>query len=458
MHRTIPLLLLATLLTGAATEVSSQVVVTTRERSGLAITVSQGFGMIRDTRRVGGGTGELVWTDVARSIDPGTVLLLSGERPVDVAGLTYESDPGPYGLLGEGDRVTLVSPTGERIEATVASPMGLIYRAGDRLILEWKGHVEVPDPQGIRDPAPTIRWELAEPFAGGALTAAYLAGGLTWSADYVAIVGEDESMTLDGNVTIHNSTGTALPDATVQLVAGVVRRAGGVDPRMARAMEARGEALQMAGAPDIAREAIGEYHLYTVDAPVTLAREGTTQLGLFDAPRVPFERTLVLEGMEWRYQGRQSTPPPEHPEIRLRFRNERSAGLGEPLPAGVIHVYGRDAREALQFLGDGTIPHTPSGEEVRIAIGQAFDVTARRTQTDWRRLDERTEESAWSIELSNGGDRPRAVVIHETFPGEWTILAESRPHERVDARTARWTIEVPAGGSTALTYRVRVAY
>jgi hypothetical protein len=413
--------------------------------------------MIRDSRRVGAGAGEIVWTDVARTLDPGTLLLLSGERPVDIARLTYESDPGPFGLLGEGDRVILVSPTGERIEATAASPTAGIYRAGDRLILEWKGHLEVPDPDRLLDPAPTIRWELTAPFGGGALTAAYLAGGLTWSANYVAIVGEDDPLALDGNVTIQNFTGTALPDASVQLVAGVVRRSAGMEPRVAmRAME-RAEALGVGG-PDIARESMGDYHLYTIDAPVTLAREGTTQIGLFDAPRVPFERTLVLEGQEWRYQGRQSTLPPEHPEIRLRFENERAGGLGEPLPAGVIHVYGRDSRGALQFLGDGTIPHTPAGEEVRIAIGESFDVTARRTQTDHRRLDERTEESAWRIEVRNGGNRPRAVTIHESFPGEWTILEESRPHERIDARTARWTIEVPAAGTTALTYRVRVAY
>jgi hypothetical protein len=50
------------------------------------------------------------------------------------------------------------------------------------------------------------------------------------------------------------------------------------------------------------------------------------------------------------------------------------------------------------------------------------------------------------------------VEVVEAFPGEWTILEESRPHERVDARTARWEVAVPAGGSATLTYRVRVAY
>jgi hypothetical protein len=438
-----------------APSLPAQVVVTPRDRTALEVTVYQGFGMIRDTRRVEAGAREIAWTHVARSLDAGTALLLSDARRVDVAGMRFEPELGPYGLLAEGDRVILVSPTGERIEATVASPMGLIYRSGDRLILEWKGHVEVPDPAGVLDPAPTLRWDLAAPFGGGSLTTAYLAGGLTWSADYVAVLEDDDRMALDGNATVQNSAGIAFPDATLQLVAGVVRRAGGIEPRFARGMAAQD--LQMA-APEVTREALGEYHLYTVGAPVTLDREATSRLELFRAASVPIVRQLVLEGQAWRFQGRQGELPPEHPQIRVQFQNDREDGLGEPLPAGTLHAYGRDASGDLQFLGDGSIPHTPAGEEVRITIGQAFDVTARRTQTDWRRIDERTEESAWQIEIRNAGERSRQVLVVESFSGDWTILEESRPHERVDAQTARWTVDVPAEGSATLTYRVRVSY
>lgn len=440
-----------------ASSLPAQVVVTPRDRTALEVTVYQGFGMIRDTRRVETGAREIAWTHVARSLDAGTALLLPDAGRVDVAGMRFEPELGPFGLLAEDDRVTLVSPTGERIEATVASPTGLIYRSGDRLILEWKGHVEVPDPAGVLDPAPILRWDLAAPFGGGPLTTAYLAGGLTWSADYVAVLEGGDRMALDGNATVQNYAGIAFPDATLQLVAGVVRREGGIEPRLQRGM-AVDERAMAAGAPEIAREALGEYHLYTVDAPVTLAREATNRLELFRAAGVPIVRQLVLEGQAWRFQGRQSEVPPEHPEIRVRFQNEREGGLGEPLPAGAIHVYGRDAGGDLQFLGDGSIPHTPAGEEVRIAIGQAFDVTARRTQTDWRRIDDRTEESAWRVEIRNAGERSREVQVVESFPGDWTILEESRPHERVDAQTARWTVEVPAEGSATLTYRVRVSY
>ncbi len=433
----------------------AQVVVTPRDRVELGLTVYQGFAMIRDTRRVEAGAGALAWSAVARTLDPGTALLLRDGAPVSAASMAFEPDPGPFGLLREGDPVVLVAPSGERIQATVASPAGMIFRAGDRLILEWKGHVEVPDREGTRAPEPVVRWELARP-ASGLLTAAYLASGISWSADYAAVLEGEDRLVIEGYATVENHTGMEWPAARLQLVAGAVRREGPSPPvpyQAEMAMEAR-----VAAAPGVEREALGEYHLYTVDEPVTLRHEATTRIGLVGAPRVPLERRLVLEGGGWWYRGRQEELPPEHPAIRLRFQNTPAAGLGEPLPAGTIHVYGRDAQGALQFLGDGGVPHTPAGEEVRITIGQAFDVTARRIQTEWRRIDDRTEESAWRVELRNGGGRDRAVDVVESFPGEWTIVEESRPHEALDARTAQWSVTVPARGSASLTYRVRVSY
>ncbi|MFN2421037.1 MAG: DUF4139 domain-containing protein [Gemmatimonadota bacterium] len=446
------------ILTASATTLRAQAIVTPADRIGLGLTVYEGFGLVRDARRVPAGADSLVWTSVPRSVDPGTVLLRADDRTVAVASTTVESEQGPFGILRPGVSVVLVSPEGARIEAVVVSSLGPLFRAGDRLIAQWQGHFEVPDPAGALDPAPAIRWRLAEPTRAENLTASFLAGGLSWSADYVAVLESEERMSLDGNVTVQNFTGLAYPDATVQLIAGVVRRGGGEQPFEARGAVADAVMAMTAPAPDIVREALGEYHLYTIDEPVTLAQDATTQLNLFRAPRVPVERTLVLPGQSWWFQGQQQDLPPMHPEVRLRFQNDRASGLGEPLPAGVIHTYREDERGTLQFAGDGAIPHTPAGEEVKITIGQAFDVTARRVQTDWRRIDERTEESAWRVELRNGGERAREVVILETFSGEWTILEESHPHENIDARTARWTVTVPAEDRTELTYRVRVTY
>jgi hypothetical protein len=40
------------------------------------------------------------------------------------------------------------------------------------------------------------------------------------------------------------------------------------------------------------------------------------------------------------------------------------------------------------------------------------------------------------------------VTLQERIPGDWTMLEESAPHEKGNANTAVWTLEVPAEGET----------
>ena len=54
---------------------------------------------------------------------------------------------------------------------------------------------------------------------------AYLAGKLSWNADYVLTVARDDNAAdIDGWVTVTNDSGTAFRNATLQLVAGNVNR------------------------------------------------------------------------------------------------------------------------------------------------------------------------------------------------------------------------------------------
>jgi hypothetical protein len=421
-------------------------------RSSLGITVYDGFAVVRETRAVSGGPASvLVWPGVPPSLDAGTVVLRAGAAPVEIRRQVWEAPLSESAALSSavGAPVTLVAPDGTRTQGELESADGPTVRVGDRLVVDWPGAVELPAPPDAGAGA-ALRWELAAP-APASLTAAFLADGLSWAADYTAVLADD-SMTLDGFVTVENGTGLAFPETGLQLVAGDVRRAGGGGgPQPAMRM------AEMA-ANDVEQAALGDVHLYTVDSPVTIAPLGSTRVALFHAARVPVRREYVLAGQSWWYQ----TPAPdlpatEHPQVRIRFENRGIAGADQPLPGGALHAWRPDERGQIQFVGGASVPHTASGEEVVVTIGSAFDLVAERVQTDYRQLDPRTFESAWRIEIRNRGRTAASVLVVEQMPGfEWTIVEESHPHERVDAQVARWTLPVPAGGAATLTYRVRV--
>lgn len=435
----------------SAVPAAPQTVVGATAREDLAVTVYRGYVHVRDARRAPAAES-LVWTGVAPSIDPGTLILSSGGRPVEVSLARIEPAPSADALLREraGGAATLVSPTGERIPATIVSADGPVFRVGDRLVLSWEGSFEVPDGPDAA-PGPRVEWRLDRP-AAGVLTTAYLADGPSWSADYLAVL-EGDGMVLRGHATIENPTSFAMPDAAVELVAGEVRRDRG-GPGPPRPMMEMAELRVADQASE--RESFADRILYRLPGRVTIAPSSTTRAPLFDAARLDVERDYVLEGQPWIYQSSyRDRSETRSPAIRLSFVVEGIAEGDAPLPAGTLHLYQRGSDGALRFAGSAPTGDLPSGERAEVVVGAAFDLVAERTQTAFRRIDQRTVETAWRLEVRNRGDERRVVTVLEPLPGEWEILEESRPHERVDATTVRWRLPVPANGSAVLEWRVR---
>jgi hypothetical protein len=149
--------------------------------------------------------------------------------------------------------------------------------------------------------------------------------------------------------------------------------------------------------------------------------------------------------------------------VFIEFENREKAGLGLPLPKGTVRVYKKDAAGGAQFVGEDTIDHTPKNEKIRLKLGDAFDVTADKKQTEFKKLAGSGRynyifESAYRIELKNAKKEAVTVKVQEPMPGDWEVLAESHPHVKEAAGTAVWKVPVPAEGTAVLTYRVRVRY
>jgi hypothetical protein len=51
-------------------------------------------------------------------------------------------------------------------------------------------------------------------------------------------------------------------------------------------------------------------------------------------------------------------------------------------------------------------------------------------------------------------DKDVTIRVEEHFGGDWEILEKSHKFEKIDASTARFTIDVPSGKEVIVTYRV----
>lgn len=97
-----------------------------------------------------------------------------------------------------------------------------------------------------------------------------------------------------------------------------------------------------------------------------------------------------------------------------------------------------------------------------LKLGDAFDITADKKQTDFQKLSSTgrntTIETAYQIMLNNAKKEPVTVTVREPLPGDWTMVSESIAHKRVASQHVEWKVNIPAEGSTTLNYRVRIKY
>jgi hypothetical protein len=432
------------------------------------VTIYNGsMALVHDRRRVTleRGTTPVAWRDVSANIDATSAILedLTAPGAVSVVEQNFDFDLlKPSTLLDKyvGKQVTVIHDKPRPGEPATESATlladndGVVLRYADRVEASLvDSHIAFPGiPANLRD-QPTLVLDLASAKAGvHELDLSYITGGLDWHADYVGVVSPNErSMDLSGLVTLSNTTGTTFADAHVQLVAGNVNSGQAPLPKQMRLM-----ATPIPAPPNVTQENYFEYHLYTLGNPTTIANAQTKQVALLAAHGVPIRKTLEVRGADSYYSNESGDLGSKIPVgVYVTFTN-KGGDLGVPLPGGLVRLYKNDSRGTSQFLGADRIDHTPKNEDVRLHLGDSFDVTVTKKQTDFKALGTCTFESAYDVRLANAKDAAQDVEVVEPLPGQWSILSENYPHVKSSSATSTWTIRVPSNASATLSYRARV--
>jgi len=110
------------------------------------------------------------------------------------------------------------------------------------------------------------------------------------------------------------------------------------------------------------------------------------------------------------------------------------------------------------LLGEAALGHTAAGQTVRLDLGTAFDLTARRKATDFRLADDRLSlTETIEVTLSNAKAQEVTVRVHEALGRwqDWEILDATVAWDKAHAQAVTFNLKVPAGKSTTLRYTVR---
>jgi len=450
---------------------------TLTDQESVAVTIyNEDLALIKDTRRLhlNAGQLDLALRDVSGKIRPETAQLrsLSHAGSFSVLEQNFDFDLlTPEKLLEKfvGRSVGIVrshpttgAETIERAEVLSAA-QGVVLRMGDRIEVGVPGRIVFDSvPANLRD-RPTLVVQLQNKTAADQqLELTYLSGGLAWRADYVAeLNSSDTQLDLSGWVTLTNQSGTSFTNAKLQLVAGDVHRVrqefDQIRPAVARMKsQAREESV------GFAEQSLLDYHLYTLGRPTTISDNQTKQVALLSAVNVPAKKEFVLQGADYYYRAMYSDLGTKMKVgVFVETKNDELSHLGMPLPKGTIRVYKKDRDGSAQFVGEDNIDHTPKNEIVRLKLGDAFDVTADKKQSSFRKADavgrySYAAEMEYEITIKNAKKESVVVVVKEPIPGDWQMLSESVPHDKAAAHIALWRVNVPAEAQTVLKYKVLV--
>lgn len=469
------------------------------------------------------GTTEVSETNVTAQVEPDSVVLrdLAGKRPIHILEQNYDGALRVQAQMlakFEGQTIDFLVHDGQGGQKIV---QGKIVRAGnvpqfdliDRYgqnyfyqmnqgpaaqqepLIEIDGKLRYGLPGTPVFPAdaqgltlrPTLRWLIGsdKPVKINA-ELDYITRGLRWDATYnvIAPAKDDaagQKLEMIGWVNITNESGMDFRDASLQLMAGDISKLMNVNGQfMGVAGGMATDALAINGMmgeqQQITQKSFDEYHLYDLHRTTDLLDHQSKQIEFLNVADIPADRVYVYDGfrvdrqpnmiryLQWNqanFGGGTSTN--KKVWVTEEFKNSEANHLGMPLPKGRMRFYRRDDEGNLQFIGENTIDHTPKDEKVSVFLGDAFDLTGDRVQTDFKTRqmpDERTIIESYKITLKNAKTVAAKirVVEHMYRTANWEITSNSDPFEKTDSQTTEFNVDVPAGGEKVVTYTVKYTW
>ena len=443
------------------------------DQTSIEVTVyNQNLALIKDARNITlpKGSGELQFMDVAQHIMPVTVHVKSTNEPNKFMVLeqNYEYDLMNYSKLLDkyvGQPIKIIDKNKFQDRSDVVDAVLLsnnngqaIYKIEDEIYLGHPGIQILPEIPDNLIAKPTLMWLYTNDFQSAhQLEVSYLTRQMSWKADYVLVVGKnDRKGDLSGWVTINNKSGTTYKDATLKLVAGDVNQVRQNQPvREMRMMKAT--MAMEADASQFQEQQFFEYHIYDLQRLATLKNNQTKQISLLEAKDIGIVKEYIVHGNKYYFtQQYNQQNQKQDVNVYLKFENKKENQLGMPLPKGTVRLYKKDHEDKLQFIGEDAIDHTPKEEEVKLRVGEAFDIVAERKQTDFRRNTTRLYETAWEVTLKNRKEEDVVVSVIEPLHGNWRVISNSHDYEKLDAFTIRFDVPVAKGQEVKVRYRLNV--
>ena len=437
-----------------------------------------GYAVVRETLPIDlkAGVNQVSFAGVTAQVEADSVILrdIKGKAEFQVLEQSYRNDPVSQAMLlslFEGKTLEFNRRETNKPDRVI---VGKVIRSGFvpggnfvEPIIEVDGKLQFSVPGEPIFPSlgddnvlkPTLNWKLNSASSGKIdAEVAYLSRGFTWEASYNLVAPEKgDTVDIVGWVTMNNQSGMLFNDAKIKLMAGDVHRVEENVPIPFTAA-AKGRGMMAVADAVVTEKSFDEFHLYTLGNPVTLRDKETKQVEFVRATGVKAERIYVYEGGGYSRRGSSAAGKVQ---VFREFKNAEANKLGLALPKGKLRSYSQDDDRQVEFVGENAIDRTPKNEVIRVFTGNSFDLVGqRRLVSQTENSSEHVATQTIEVKVRNRKKEPVEirVVEHANRGGNWTLTAQSQPHEKKDATTFEFLVALKPAEEKVITYTIRYTW
>lgn len=294
------------------------------------------------------------------------------------------------------------------------------------------------------------------------LSLTYLTGGLSWKADYVAEIINEDKLNLKTWVTIKNETGADYKNAQIRLVSGnvnqVMNNSNIIRPMLAaKAVRMEGAAMDSAvSAAGISPENVADYYMYKLPYQTDIKNKQSKQISFMELNQVGYQKEYRFQSPLYLNIGvRNGEFEKQHPDIVFILKNDPEYKLGYPLPSGMMRFY-ENKNNNMIFLGENRIEQTAVGQKAELSVGKAFDIYAQGKISKVTAISKDIYEYDVEVTFNNVSNQEHNVVFEQNIYNDWQLLSDNLNGKQKNSSTMYWKFELPAKEKKILQYKVRI--
>ncbi len=427
------------------------------DKNSTSITIyNSGIGVVNEERtaELPKGISKLEITDVPKSIEPTSV-------HIKLNGVVFEQNF-QYDLVSMSkllekyiDKNITVSNKEQNFSGKLLSisdnQIVISSQDGLKVFPNIENYqISVPNlPAGLLT-KPTLVWKIQSSESGKQnINLSYTTSGISWDAQYVAVLNEkDDAMSFNSWVSINNQSGGTFENAQLKVIAG--------EPNLIPKLYTNYEDIQRATvsdesikyAPKFEEQSFFDYHIYELNTRTTIANNETKQLSLFNVDKINVQKKyLYSNDYKLSTGGKVSSV--------IEFSNKKENNLGIPLPKGVVRIF-KVRNNSAEFIGEDLINHTPKDENIKLKVGNAFDIIAEEKVTSEKKIADNVYERDYYINFKNHKDEDVEIEVNRVlYNNNWEIISSNQKYDKIDAYTIKFIIPVKKNKEATILYKVR---